>query len=141
MGLKLTTIAKVLARQSPEQYRAAVKMCEPMLNQQRLIPEIYYKMKELYPDQDKFDNSVIFSICVYKMFAPATLIDKGVDRAPNGIRKQMCQLMNWNDAPVVNFYQDKGRTFQKVPTYKAKVESILLGFERFSIKSQQTELF
>jgi hypothetical protein len=141
MGLKLSTVAKVLQRQSPEQYRAAVKMCEPMLVRKDLIPAIYAKMKELYPNEDKTDYSIIFAICVYQAYSPASLIDGVVCRAPNGIRSPMCEVMQWNDAPVVNYYQTIGKVYQKVPSYQAKVSSILMGFEQFSIKSQQTELF
>lgn len=139
--MKLSTIAKVLQRQSPEQYRQAVKMCEPMLKQVKLLPQIYSRMKELYPDQDRTDDSIVFTLCVYQAYAPATLMGQGVDRAPNGIRKPMCEIMQWKDEPTVNYYQDLGRTFQKVPTYKKKVESILLGFQQFSVKSTQQELF
>src|SRR5437868_4536845 len=99
----LATIAKVIARQSPEQYRAAVKMCEPLLATPSIIPAIHQAIKEAYPDMDRTDESIMFAACVYSAFSPASLLAPGIERAPNGIRKVMCQVMDWADAPVVNY--------------------------------------
>jgi hypothetical protein len=141
MSIKLSTVAKVLAKQSPEQYRAAVKVCEPMLAQPAIIPAIHKAIKETYPDLDRTDESIMFAAAVYQAFAPACLLGSGVDRAPNGIRQQMCKVMEWNDAPVCNYYADLARAYIKGAKFKERVSAILLGFQQFSVKSQQIELF
>jgi hypothetical protein len=138
---KLSTIAKVIQRQSPEQYRAAVKMCEPLLATPSIIPAIHQAIKEAYPDMDRTDESIMFAACVYSAFSPASLLAPGIERAPNGIRKVMCQVMDWADAPVVNYYTGIAGAYLKNPKFKEKVSAVLLGFEKFSIRSQQIELF
>jgi hypothetical protein len=141
MPIKLSTVAKVLQRQSPEQYRSAVKMCEPMLQQPTIIPAIHKAIKETYPDLDRTDESILFAATVYTAYAPACLLAQGVDRAPNGIRQQMCNVMGWHDAPVCNYYADMARTYVKGVKFRDRVSSILLGFQQFSIRSQQIEMF
>jgi hypothetical protein len=139
--VKPSTIAKVLQRQSPEQYRAAVKMCEPMLQQPTIIPAIHKAIKETYPELDRTDESILFAAVVYSAYAPACLISSGFDRAPNGIRKVMCEVMKWNDAPTCNYYADLGRAYIKGVKFKERVSAVLLGFEQFSVRSQQIEMF
>jgi hypothetical protein len=141
MGLKYSTIAKVVAKQSPEQYRAAVKMCEPLLAQPSIIPAIHKAIKQAHPDLDRTDESILFAAVVYQAYAPACLLAQGVDRAPNGIRQQMCNVMGWQDAPVVNYYADMARTYVKGAKFKERVSAILLGFQQFSVRSNQIELF
>ncbi|MBB6126958.1 hypothetical protein [Mucilaginibacter lappiensis] len=139
--MKLSTVAKVLAKNSPEQYREAVKLCQPMLSQPAIIPAIHERIKETYPELDRTDESILFAATVYTAYAPACLLASGVDRAPNGIRQTMCKVMGWNDAPVVNYYCDLSRAYIKGPKFKEKVANILLGFQQFSVKSNQIELF
>jgi hypothetical protein len=140
-GLKLTTVAKVLQRQSPEQYRAAVKMCEPMLAQPAIIPAIHTAIRTAHPDMDRTDESIMFAACVYTAFSPASLLAPGIERAPNGIRKVMCEVMKWNDAPVVNYYTSIASAYLKNPKFKERVSAVLLGFEQFSVRSNQIEMF
>lgn len=141
MGAKLSTIAKVLAKQSPEQYRAALKLCEPMLEQPAIIPQIHKAIIDVYPEMDRTDESIMFAACVYSAYSPASLLSPGIERAPNGIRKVMCEVMDWKDAPVVNYYTGIAAAYLKNPKYKEKVSAILLGFQRFSVKSSQIEMF
>ncbi|WP_114937548.1 hypothetical protein [Mucilaginibacter endophyticus] len=141
MSLKLSTVAKVIAKQSPEQYRAAVKVCEPMLANTGVIPAIHKAIKDTYPDLDRTDESIMFAACVYSAYSPASLLAPGIERAPNGIRKVMCQVMNWADAPVVNYYTGIAAAYLKNPKFKDRVSAVLLGFQQFSIKSNQIELF
>ncbi|WPU91826.1 hypothetical protein SNE25_21140 [Mucilaginibacter sabulilitoris] len=140
--MKYSTLAKVIAKNDPEAYRNAVKVCEPMLNNpSKFLPEIHKAIKDIYPDIDRTDESILFMAVAYKAYAPATLLGQGVDRAPNGIRKVMCQIMGWNNETVCNFYQDAARAYSKGKSYQEKISAVLLGFEKFSIKSQQIELF
>jgi hypothetical protein len=141
MGLKLATIAKVMAKQYPEQYRATVKTCEPMLIQNGLIPSIHSKIKEMHPELDRTDESILFAAVVYSAYAPATFEGEGIERCPNGVRSLMCQVMNWNDAPTVNYYHRISGAYLKGKAYQEKVSAILLGFQQFSVKSKQIELF
>ncbi|MEO6522209.1 MAG: hypothetical protein ABIN91_11060 [Mucilaginibacter sp.] len=141
MGLKLSTVAKVLQKQSPEQYQAAVKMCEPMLAQPTIIPAIHKAIKDTYPDMDRTDESIMFAACVYSAYSPASLLSPGIERAPNGIRKVMCEVMQWQDAPVVNYYTSIASAYLKNPKFKDRVSAVLLGFEQFSVRSNQIELF
>jgi hypothetical protein len=138
---KLDTIAKVIARNNPDAYRQAEKLCEPMLKIPTLIPAIHKAIKDTYPEMDRTDESIMFSACVYSAYSPASLLASGVCRAPNGIRKVMCEVMSWNDAPIVNYYTSIAQAYVKNPKFKERVSSILLGFEQFSVKSQQIELF
>ncbi len=137
--MKLSTIAKVLARQSPEEYQAAVKMCEPMLSQPALIPQIYTRIKEMHPELDRTDESILFAATVYQAYAPAALLGSGIERAPNGVRKAMCKVMGWNDAPVCNYYCSIAQAYCKNPKFKERVSAVLVGFEQFSVRSQQSE--
>jgi hypothetical protein len=141
MPIKLSTVAKVLQRQSPEQYRSAVKMCEPMLQQPTIIPAIHKAIKETYPDLDRTDESILFAAVVYSAFAPATLIATGIERCPNGVRSVMCQIMEWKDEPTCNYYQRISAAYLKGKAYQERVQSILLGFQQFSVKSSQIEMF
>lgn len=141
MSTKLTTIAKVLQRSEPEAYRKAVKMCEPMLAKPSLIPEIHSRIRSEFPDMDRTDESIMFAACVYSAYSPASLIASGIERAPNGIRQVMCEVMQWNDAPVVNYYVSIAQAYLKNPKFKEKVSVVLLGFQQFSVKSNQIELF
>jgi hypothetical protein len=140
MGLKLTTVAKVLQRQSPEQYRAAVKMCEPSIANPQVIPLIHKAIKETYPDLDRTDESILFAAVVYSAYAPATLLGQGIERCPNGVRSLMCQVMQWKDEPTCNYYQRISAAYLKGKAYQEKVSAILLGFQQFSVKSSQIEM-
>ena len=139
--MKYSTLAKVIAKNDPEAYRKAVKVCEPMLAQPTIIPAIHQAIKETFPELDRTDESILFAATVYTAYAPACLLASGVDRAPNGIRQQMCAVMGWNDAPVCNYYADMARTYIKGPKFKDRVSAILLGFQHFSLKSNQIALF
>jgi hypothetical protein len=139
--VRLSTIAKVLQRQSPEQYREAVRMCAPMLASPSIIPAIHNAIKQAHPDMDRTDESIMFAACVYTAYSPASLLAPGIERAPNGIRKVMCEVMQWNDAPVVNYYTSIASAYLKNPKFKERVSAVLMGFEQFSIKSNQIELF
>jgi hypothetical protein len=141
MGLKLTTIAKVLQRQSPEQYREAVRVCQPCLINPAIIPDIHQAIKSAYPELDRTDESILFAATVYTAYAPASLLAPGIERAPNGIRKVMCEVMQWNDAPVVNYYTSIAQAYLKIPKFKERVSAILLGFQQFSVQSNQIEMF
>lgn len=137
----LANIAEVAAHISPEVIKQAENMCAPMLKRTSYIPQIYSKIKEEFPDLDRTDESILFATCVYSAYAPSTLLWNGIGRAPNGIRKVMCEIMQWKDAPTVNYYTDRGRAYIKGPKFKGKVEAILMGFQQFSIKPIQIELF
>jgi hypothetical protein len=139
--MKPSTLVKVIQRQSPEQYREAMRLCEPMLKQPAIIPAIHARIKETYPELDRTDESILFAATVYSAYAPATLLGSGIERCPNGIRQEMCKIMQWKDEPTVNYYQRISAAYLKGKAYQAKVESILLEFQQFSVKSQQTELF
>lgn len=141
----LTTIAKLVARNNPQAFREAEQLCEPMLlpKHAKLIPEIHQAIKEQFPELDRTDESILFSACTYTAFAPATLLSSGIERAPNGIRSVMCEVMSWNNATVVNHYQDQARVYCKGAAgveFNKKISSVLLGFERFSVKSTQLSL-
>lgn len=141
MTTNLKTLAKVIAKTNPNAYREAEKLCEPMLNNPRFIPEIHKRITEVFPEMDRTDQSIMFMACTYTAYAPATLLGQGLERAPNGIRSIMCQVMEWNNETVCNHYQDLGRAYIKGVKFQERVSSVLMGFEQFSIKSQQIELF
>ena len=136
----LSTIAKIIARKNPSVFTEAKQLCEPMLKNPRFLPEIHKRIKEIYPDIDRTDESILFAAVAYQAYAPATLIDKGIQRAPNGIRKVMCEVMSWNNATVCNNYNSIARAYIKGVSYQDKVNAVLLGFEKFSVKSNQISL-
>lgn len=137
----LANIAQVAAHISPEVIKQAEDMCAPMLKKTHLIPQIYSKIKETFPELDKTDESILFTTCVYSAYAPSTLLWNGIGRAPNGIRKIMCEIMQWKDAPTVNYYCQIGRAYFKNPKHKARMATIMMGFEQFSVKPNQISLF
>ena len=132
--LNLSTIAKVISLNNPEAYSQAVKICEPMLSTTSIIPEIYTRIVETYPEMDRTDQSIMFTACVYSAYSPASLL--GIQRAPNGIRKIMCEVMQWNDAPICNYYVNIAQAYCKNPKFKERMATILMGFEQFSIKGK-----
>lgn len=138
---KLTTIAKMVARENPDLFKEMCSKSEPLLKNVNLIPAIHSTIKDQNPDLDRTDESILFAACVYHAFAPATLEGSDLERAPNGLRQAMCNVMNWQDAPVVNYYQQMAKTYFKGRSFKERVSAVLLGFERFSVKSAQMELF
>lgn len=137
----LNTIAKIIARNDPEAYRKASVLCEPMLSRTHIIPEIYRAIKSNYPELDRTDESILFAATVYTAYSPASLLASGICRAPNGIRKAMCEVMQWNDAPVVNYYAGIAQAYVKNPKFKDRVNEVLSEFQQYSVKSQQTEMF
>jgi len=137
----LTTIAKLVARNNPEAFREAEQLCAPMLANQKLIPEIFKKITEVFPEMDRADQSIMFTACTYTAYAPATLLNSGIERAPNGLRSAMCEVMQWNNSTVVNHYQSIARAYCKGSKFQDRISSVLSGFQQFSIKSQQTKLF
>lgn len=137
---KLPTVARLLALKEPEVFRAMCRECEPMLTNLTLIPQIHSTIKEQHPDIDRTDESILFAACIYHAYAPAAL-ESSIERAPNGIRQIMCKVMEWNNATVCNHYSSIAQAYIKGKSFKERVTAVLMGFERFSVKSQQIELF
>lgn len=133
----LDTLARIIAKTNPEAFKAAEKLCAPMLKDIKFIPMIYSSIRETFPEMDKTDESILLTACVYSAYAPATLIAQGIQRAPNGIRAAMCELMEWKDEPTVNYYQDKGRAYVKNPKFRERMALVMGEFEQFSLKSGQ----
>jgi len=138
---KLSTIARKLAKDNPDEFRRICNECEPTLKNLSLIPSIHSTIKEQFPDMDRTDESILFAATVYFAYAPSALESSDLERAPNGIRQQMCKVMGWNNAPVVNHYAQIAGAYIKGRQFKERVHSILMGFERFSVKSNQISLF
>ncbi|WP_158797668.1 hypothetical protein [Pedobacter sp. L105] len=136
----LDTLAKVIAKTNPEAYKAAEILCAPMLKDIKFIPMIYSAIRDTFPEMDKTDESILLAACVYSAYAPATLIAQGIQRAPNGIRAAMCELMQWKDEPTVNYYQDKGRAYVKNPKFRERMALVMEGFEQFSLKPSQIKI-
>ena len=136
----LDTLAKVIAKTNPEAYKAAETLCAPMLKDIKFIPMIYSAIRDAFPEMDKTDESILLAACVYSAYAPATLIAQGIQRAPNGIRAAMCELMQWKDEPTVNYYQDKGRAYVKNPKFRERMALVMEGFEQFSLKPAQIKI-
>lgn len=146
MKPKATTFMELTARFNPEVYESIIKICKPCFVNQNIIPTIHSVLKEYYPELDKTDQSILFAAATYKAFAPATLLGSGVERAPNGIREKMCNLMQWNDAPTVNYYQDKARVYCKGAAgveFNKRIDSILNHEEvaKYSVEDKQIRLF
>lgn len=138
---KLSTIAKLLARENPVAFQQMCEKSEPMLTNVKLIQPIKDKINELYPEIDRTDESILFATTVYFAYAPANIIDGSMERSPNGMRHEMCRAMDWKDAPICNHYASIGRAYFKGKTFRAKVEHILSYFSRHSVKSNQVSLF
>lgn len=140
---KLTTIARLFAKENPEQFRAMCAECEPMLlpRHTKLIPQIHQEIKKQYPYLDKFEESILLTAATYHAFAPGTMLGDDIERAPNGIRQEMCNVMEWKDAPTANYYQKRSMAYFKGKTFREKVMSVLSPFQRYSVKPQQIELF
>lgn len=138
---KLSTIAKMVARENPELFREMCAKSEPMLRNLALVPKIKAKIDEEYPDLDRTDQSILFSGICYFAYAPANMIDSSNERSPNGIRKEMCKAMGWKDAPTCNHYSRISMVYYKGKSFKEKIDHILSFFQEWSIKSKQTSLF
>ena len=137
---RLSTIAKMFAKENPSAFSELCNRSEPMLKNVSLVPQIHVKMKELYPELDRTDESILFAATVYYAFAPATMTDSSLERLPNGIRKEMCKAMIWKDAPVCNYYAGIAKAYFKGKTFRTKVEEVLSYFQSWSLKADQTEL-
>lgn len=138
---KLSTIAKMLAKENPEVFRMMCEKSEPMLKNISLIPLVHSKIKEEFPELDRTDESILFAATIYFAYAPATLENSQLERAPNGIRQQMCNVMQWKDLPTVNYYAGIGAAYFKVRSFKEKVNTVLNYFSGYSVKPNQTSLF
>lgn len=146
MKPKASTFMELTARFNPEVYDSILKICKPCFVNQKIIPTIHTIIKREFPNLDKTDESILYSGIVYKAFAPATLLGSGIERAPNGIREIMCNVMTWNDAPVVNYYQDKARSYVKGAAgveFNKKIEVVLNDPEiaKYSVEDKQIKLF
>lgn len=141
---KLPTVARLLALKEPEVFRAMCRECEPMLlpRHAKLIPEIHAKIKEEFPDFDRTDQSILFAGTIYHAYAPATMLGgSDLERLPNGIRPVMCNVMQWKDAPTVNYYSKISQAYFKGHSFKGRVNHILSFFQGYSVKSNQQQLF
>ncbi len=139
--VNLKTIAKLLAREDVNTFRRISTMCEPMLKNQSLVPAIKAEINARYPELDRTEESILFAGCVYYAFKPVSMIDSSLERAPNGLRGEMMKVMKWKDAPLCNHYAGIAAAYFKVKRFRAQVEEVLQSFERYSIKSNQIELF
>ncbi|WP_219223358.1 hypothetical protein [Pedobacter antarcticus] len=137
---KLNTIAKIIEKTNPEVFREAEKLCTPLLTDRKLIPEIYKRISEVFPEMDRTDQSIMFMACTYTAYAPATLLGPGFERAPVGIRSAICEVMNWNNETVCNHYQDLGRAYIKGAKFQERVSAVLLGLDKFSAEGGQSEI-
>lgn len=138
---KLSTIAKLLARENPEAFGQMCEKSEPMLKNTTLIPAIYERIRSEFPELDRTDFSILFAATCYFAFAPANLIESGTERSPNGMRQEMCKAMGWKDAPVANYYGSIAIAYFKGRSFRAKVDQILGYFAGHSVKSNQVSLF
>lgn len=138
---KLSTIAKMLAKENPEVFRAMCEKSEPMLRNVNLVPLVYGKIKEEFPELDRTDESILFTTTIYHAFAPAIMEGDALERLPNGVRPQMCNVMQWKDLPTCNYYANIGRVYFKGKTFKEKVNHVLSFFQGYSVKPNQTSLF
>lgn len=138
---KLATIAKMLAKKNPSEFRACCIESEPMLRNISLVPEIAFKIDEEFPELDKTDKSILYAASVYFAYSPATMIDTSLERLPNGIRQQMCDVMQWKDAPICNYYSNIAVAYFKGKSFREKVERVLAHFQGWSVKRNQIELF
>lgn len=138
---KLSTIAKLLARENPAAFREMCEKSEPELRNLTLIPRIKEKINEEYPELDRTDESILFAATCYFAYAPANILDSSLERSPNGMRQQMCKAMEWKDAPICNHYAKISMAYFKGKTFRAKVDHILSFFKQWSVKSQQINLF
>jgi len=146
MKPKAATFMELTARFNPEVYDNILKICRPCFVNQSIIPQIHEVITSKFPELDKTDTSILFAATVYKAFAPATLLGSGIERAPNGIREKMCELMQWNDAPVVNYYQDIARSYVKGAAaleFNKKIDITLSdeSIAKFSVEDKQIKLF
>ncbi|HEY0174943.1 MAG TPA: hypothetical protein VGC08_01110 [Pedobacter sp.] len=124
-------IAKALQVVYPSVFSEVMNMCIPMLEDVKLIPRIYAAIRQNYPDIDRTDESILFTACVYKAYAPATFIGKGVARVRAGVREAMCEVMEWPDKPIVNYYAEISKAYIKTPTVSQRVSSVHIAFEKF----------
>jgi hypothetical protein len=138
---KLSTIAKMVAKEHPEVFQQMCAKSEPMLRNVNLIPRIFQKIEEQFPEMDRTDKSIMFAACVYSAYAPATLESPDLERSPNGIRQEMCKVMEWKDAPICNYYKNISAAYFKGKTFREKVNNVLDQFQGHSVKSNQASLF
>ena len=138
---KLKTIALMLAKDNPDVFRQMCEKSEPMLKNTSIVPRIKEKIEQEFPELDRTDHSILFTTTVYFAYAPAILEGGDLERLPNGIRPQMCSVMQWKDAPTCNYYANIGRVYFKGRTFKEKVNHILSFFQGHSVKSNQPSLF
>lgn len=146
MRPKASTFMELTARFNPEVYDSILKMCKPCFVNQKIIPTIHSVIKREFPELDKTDESKLFAATVYKAYAPATLLGSGIERAPNGIREKMCNIMEWNDGPTVNYYVDISRSYVKGAAgveFNRQINVVLQDEEiaKYSVEDKQIRLF
>lgn len=105
--------------------RDVVVQITPLSDNQRIIPFAYDNILYFYPDLDKTDLSILFVGVVYKIFSPAAFIEGGLVRAPTGIRQKICDIMQWADPPVCNYYMSMAKVYITRPFFKERVDLII----------------
>lgn len=128
----------------PNEVREIKRKFSPMLKDVKHVPAIFEEVNNQFPDDSDNQKTDLFVYCAYEAYAKATLVGQGIARAPNGLRQEICKVMNWNHATSVNEVQDRVRVYFKEGSARTaflpKVNAVMMGFEKFSVKDNQLEL-
>lgn len=142
--IKPTAQCALMRIYHPEVVREIEREFSPMLKDVKHIPAIFEEVNNQFPELSDNQKTDLFVYCAYEAYAKPTLVGQGVDRAPNGLRQEICKVMNWNHATSVNEVQDRVRVYFKEGSARTaflpKVNAVMMGFERFSVKDNQLAL-
>ncbi|TKC01240.1 hypothetical protein [Pedobacter cryotolerans] len=122
MNNKLMQLAtERLKKVNYQEYQNCVDLTKGRLHDINLIPLIFQEVIRTYPANP--ENTPFILGVIYYLYAPYKLHFTDL-RLQNGMRQIIISLMNWNDAPTVNYYADRLVAYYKNPRFAARVHAI-----------------
>ena len=114
-------ILRVLAAAYPELIERAQQDVTPLMNDLKLIREIYDYVCLSYKPEADYTHKLYFIASVLRLFNPDALI---VDCSlRQGLRGSIAGCLN-QSGPLTGYYIDQARAYMKIKAFKATVTSI-----------------
>ena len=114
-------IAQVLKEMSQFVYECCLNVVKAPINNISLIPIVFDEIIKRYDPLP--ENSPAIIAIIYKLYAPYKL-HLHRPRVPDGIRTAICQVMKWDDAPLVNYYNDIAMAYYKGERWAGNIDRI-----------------
>ena len=124
-------LGRITAALNYENALALHKQYTPVLKDLKHLPKIYSLICNTFPDYGQFDRNVLIAACIYQLYSPASLLKGRCSKAPAGMRKVVAELLGYDNATNINYWQDKAKAFVKGRRYVGKMKIIIQHFETY----------